>query len=84
MWQSVESSVGLGGPVSFVPRSVGQLNYGKCGERSVLDSNFDLDAIQRAIADAGFDGWLFYDFRGSDPIARKILQLSQDVVSTRR
>ena len=84
MWQSVESSVGLGGPVSFVPRSVGRLDYGKCGERSVLDSNFDLDAIQRAIADAGFDGWLFYDFRGSDPIARKILQLSQDVVSTRR
>ncbi len=29
----------------------------------------DLDAIQRALADDGLDGWLLYDFHGSNPIA---------------
>lgn len=37
-----------------------------------LDS---LPAIQRAIADAGLDGWLLYDFRGTNPIAGTLLGL---------
>ncbi|HLU50245.1 MAG TPA: M24 family metallopeptidase, partial [Planctomycetota bacterium] len=45
---------------------------------------FDLSAVQSAIRDAGFDGWLFYDFRGSDPIARSILRLDPSGHSTRR
>jgi len=32
-----------------------------------------LPDIQRAIADAGLDGWLLYDFRGTNPIARDLL-----------
>lgn len=32
-----------------------------------------LPAIQRALAEAGVDGWLFYDFRGVNPIARDLL-----------
>ena len=42
-----------------------------------------LNALQHAAAEAGFDAWLFYDFRGSDPIARRILGLD-DGLSTRR
>ncbi|MBA2379967.1 MAG: aminopeptidase P family protein [Blastocatellia bacterium] len=29
--------------------------------------------IQKALVEQGFDGWLFYDFRGSDPLAPRIL-----------
>lgn len=32
-----------------------------------------LPDIQRAIADAGLDGWLLYDFRGTNPIAQDFL-----------
>ena len=42
-----------------------------------------LDEIQRALADEGLDAWLFCDFRGSDPIARRILGLG-DELATRR
>ena len=40
--------------------------------------------IQRALKDAGLDGWLFYDFRQSDPLAYRILKLDQRQFSTRR
>ena len=40
--------------------------------------------IQRALADAGLDGWLFYDFRQSDPLAYRILKLDPNQFSTRR
>ncbi|MDM7922290.1 MAG: Xaa-Pro peptidase family protein [Pyrinomonadaceae bacterium] len=30
--------------------------------------------IQSALKQQGFDGWLFYDFRGSDPLAPRILK----------
>ena len=32
-------------------------------------------AIQAAIRAEGLDGWLFYSFRGSDPIAENILRV---------
>jgi Xaa-Pro dipeptidase len=34
-----------------------------------------LPAIQAALAAAGLDGWLLYDFRGTNPIARAMLGL---------
>jgi Xaa-Pro dipeptidase len=40
--------------------------------------------IQRALKDAGLDGWLFYDFRQSDPLAYRILKLDPRQFSTRR
>jgi Xaa-Pro aminopeptidase len=40
--------------------------------------------IQAALRDAGLDGWLFYDFRGSDPLAYRILKLDQRGITTRR
>src|SRR3982750_1970170 len=41
-----------------------------------------LPEVQRALADAGVDGWLLYDFRGLNPIARDLMQL--DGMTTRR
>ena len=35
----------------------------------------DISAIQSDLRAAKLDGWLFYDFRGRDPIAHRILQL---------
>lgn len=37
--------------------------------------SFELGEMQRDLRAAGVDGWLFYDFRGRDPIAHRILQL---------
>ena len=39
--------------------------------------------IQRAVSEDGLDAWLFCDFRGSDPIARRILDLGE-TLATRR
>jgi len=33
--------------------------------------------IQAALRDAKLDGWLFYDFRHSDPLAYRILKLDE-------
>jgi Xaa-Pro dipeptidase len=45
---------------------------------------FDLTAIQAELVKAKIDGWLFYDFRGSNVLARRILQIRDDAVTTRR
>src|SRR3982074_467899 len=37
--------------------------------------SFDVQAVQADLKSANLDGWLFYDFRGRDPIAHRILQL---------
>ena len=41
-----------------------------------------LPAYQRALTDAGVDGWLLYDFRGLNPIAAGMLRL--EGMTTRR
>jgi Xaa-Pro dipeptidase len=43
-----------------------------------------LGEIASALGDARVDGWLFYDFRLSDPLAYRILGLSEDGIATRR
>jgi Xaa-Pro dipeptidase len=43
----------------------------------------DIKSIQAELRAAGIDGWLFYDFRGRDPIANRILGLGA-ALSTRR
>ncbi|MDQ6861678.1 MAG: M24 family metallopeptidase [Verrucomicrobiota bacterium] len=40
--------------------------------------------IQQALREAKLDGWLFYDFRGSDPLALRILKLDEHAVGSRR
>lgn len=48
----------------------------------------DIAAIQKALAagdaDGAFGGWLFYDFRGLDPISLRILRFPPDQIATRR
>lgn len=43
-----------------------------------------LHEIQHALHEETLDGWLFYDFRGSDPLAYRILGLDEAELSTRR
>jgi len=43
-----------------------------------------VEEIAGAIAAAHLDGWLFYDFRLSDPIAYRILGLAEGGLATRR
>ena len=40
--------------------------------------------IQAALRDAKLDGWLFYDFRHSDPLAYRILKLDENMLASRR
>lgn len=42
-----------------------------------------LREIQAALAEEGIDAWLFWDFRGSDPIGRRILGLPEDLATRR-
>lgn len=43
-----------------------------------------VSAIQSALQQAGVDGWLFADFRGSDPLAYRILKLNHASMLSRR
>jgi Xaa-Pro aminopeptidase len=43
-----------------------------------------IPAIQEALRAAGLDGWLFYDFRGNDPLAYSILGMPAGKHRTRR
>jgi Xaa-Pro dipeptidase len=40
--------------------------------------------IQAALGEAKVDGWLFYDFRHSDPLAYRILKLDDKMFASRR
>ncbi len=52
---------------------------------AILDAMpFDLSAIQDALRKDGLDGWLLYDFHGSNPIARRIAGLSDGTKLTTR
>src|ERR1700674_3317100 len=43
-----------------------------------------LAAIQSAVQQLGCDGWLLYDFRGLNVLARRVLGLAADAMLTRR
>src|ERR1700751_2965772 len=40
--------------------------------------------IQAALREAKLDGWLFYDFRHSEPLAYRILKLDEKMFASRR
>ncbi len=44
----------------------------------------DIQAVQKALIEAGLDGWLFYDFHHRDLMAYKILGLDQANMTSRR
>jgi len=43
--------------------------------RELAKMSFNLSEMQSDLRAAGLHGWLFYDFRGRDPIAQRVLQL---------
>jgi Xaa-Pro dipeptidase len=45
---------------------------------------FNVSAVQTAIHEAGCDGWLMVDFRGSNVLAQRVLQLPADGHYSRR
>src|SRR4051795_6943765 len=45
---------------------------------------FDLASVQAALREEGLDGWLLYDFRGLNVLARRVVQLPTDTMLTRR
>ncbi len=45
---------------------------------------FPLDDIQSALREFRIDGWLLYDFRGSNVLARRMLQFPDDAIGSRR
>ncbi len=52
--------------------------------RAATNSAERVGEIQKALQAEKIDGWLFYDFRGSDVIALRVLKLDQHAVGTRR
>ncbi len=40
--------------------------------------------LREALADAGADGWLLFEFHGLNPVARRVLELPEGGLSTRR
>ncbi len=47
-------------------------------------NELDTSAIQKSLISEGLGGWLFYDFRGLDPISLKILKFPPEKIATRR
>jgi Xaa-Pro aminopeptidase len=45
---------------------------------------FNLAAVQAALVEFGLDGWLLYDFRGLNVLARRVIDLPSDAMLTRR
>jgi Xaa-Pro aminopeptidase len=45
---------------------------------------FDLAAVQAAIQEQGLDGWLLYDFRGLNVLARRVIGLGEEAMLSRR
>jgi Xaa-Pro dipeptidase len=54
------------------------------GEGNKIAEIMQLDAIQAALRHAKLDGWLFYDHHHRDPLAYRILGLSEHLHITRR
>ena len=52
---------------------------------AILQSmTLDIAAVQQALRDDGLDGWLLYDFHGSNPISRRVAGLSTAAKLTTR
>lgn len=45
---------------------------------------FDLPSVQAALREQHLDGWLLYDFRGLNVLARRVLALSDTAILSRR
>src|SRR5579875_4159121 len=45
---------------------------------------FDLASVQSVLHAAKLDGWLLYDFRGLNVLARRVLDIPADAILSRR
>lgn len=45
---------------------------------------FELSKVQAALQEFSLDGWLFYDFRGNNLLARRILDIPEEAIGSRR
>src|SRR5262245_5229344 len=45
---------------------------------------FDIGSVQAALRGQGIDGWLLYDFRGLNVLARRVVQLPAESMLSRR
>ena len=45
---------------------------------------FNLPAVQTAIQASNLDGWLLYDFRGLNVLAKRVVGMPADAHTTRR
>jgi Xaa-Pro aminopeptidase len=45
---------------------------------------FDLSSVQAAVRELGCDGWLLYDFRGLNVLARRVIGLGDEQMLSRR
>ncbi|MFL6281532.1 MAG: M24 family metallopeptidase [Pyrinomonadaceae bacterium] len=63
--------------LAFIPALAQETRPGEEQTRRVAE-------IQAALREANLDGWLFYDFRHSDPLAYRILKIPSGDVTTRR
>ena len=45
---------------------------------------FELGAVQEALREQGLDGWLLYDFRGLNVLARRVLGMGAGAILSRR
>ncbi|WP_339730217.1 M24 family metallopeptidase [uncultured Gimesia sp.] len=45
---------------------------------------FELTQVQAALEQFSLDGWLFYDFRGSNVLSRRILDIPENAMGSRR
>jgi Xaa-Pro aminopeptidase len=45
---------------------------------------FDITTVQSALQQQGIDGWLLYDFRGLNVLARRVVQLPAETILSRR
>jgi Xaa-Pro aminopeptidase len=43
-----------------------------------------IPAVQQALKEEGLDGWLLYDFHGSNPVARRLADIGSGIKTTRR
>ena len=68
------------------PKTTARWLYSRQASTTALEirTMFDLVAVQESLKEFRLDGWLFYDFRGANVLARRVLGLDQKPVGSRR
>src|SRR6266849_2591696 len=61
-----------------------EIRYDALQKRIWRMNLMNLEQIQAGLQSEGLDGWLFYDFRKSNPIAYQVLSISLDSFFSRR